>query len=252
MDDNGTRSPLIRLVCEESQDTLLVADEVQGFFVDPLRGESGQVTLAGVPRAPGLPQGSFSDVGLHIINYRGEVIGRYYIGRVWIGTPQASSCEAEVVDLEASFHGYHCPYPKAGTIWRRWASERPIRCGEWHQYSVDYHSSWLHVVQTSWFESGHGIIKHGIGDTLSIDGSNITTVASFYCAIGEAVNGAGGYFGSNLDAFADCLASGQEIRSLTRVIWDNYSVSFRALGEEFIDSIMTILGEFDIEVALHK
>ncbi|MFD0068387.1 barstar family protein [Streptomyces sp. NPDC056690] len=31
---------------------------------------------------------------------------------------------------------------------------------------------------------------------------------SFYCAIGEAINGPGGYFGWNLDALDDCLRGG--------------------------------------------
>jgi hypothetical protein len=30
----------------------------------------------------------------------------------------------------------------------------------------------------------------------------------FWRVIGEAINGTGGYFGSNLDAFADCLSGG--------------------------------------------
>ncbi len=41
-----------------------------------------------------------------------------------------------------------------------------------------------------------------------IDGSAITSPADFYAEIGRAVNGPGGYFGSNLDALADCLRGG--------------------------------------------
>ncbi|MFF2660214.1 barstar family protein [Kitasatospora sp. NPDC058032] len=41
-----------------------------------------------------------------------------------------------------------------------------------------------------------------------LDGTRIGTTDDFWRAIGEAVNGPGGYFGRNLDALADCLGGG--------------------------------------------
>lgn len=41
-----------------------------------------------------------------------------------------------------------------------------------------------------------------------IDGTAIASMPDFYSEIGRAVNGPGGYFGSNLDALADCLRGG--------------------------------------------
>ncbi|MFD0347246.1 barstar family protein [Kitasatospora aburaviensis] len=41
-----------------------------------------------------------------------------------------------------------------------------------------------------------------------LDGSGITDRAAFYTALGSALNGPGGYYGSNLDALADCLHGG--------------------------------------------
>ncbi|WP_327590963.1 barstar family protein [Nonomuraea sp. NBC_00507] len=35
----------------------------------------------------------------------------------------------------------------------------------------------------------------------------MTDEAAFYLAMGEAINGPGGYFGRNLDALDDCLRS---------------------------------------------
>lgn len=42
----------------------------------------------------------------------------------------------------------------------------------------------------------------------TIDGDKTRTLEDFYEAVGEAVNGPGGYFGSNLDALGDCLTGG--------------------------------------------
>lgn len=44
--------------------------------------------------------------------------------------------------------------------------------------------------------------------TYVIDGAEVTGLDRFWQVIGAAVNGPGGYFGSNLDALADCLHGG--------------------------------------------
>lgn len=41
-----------------------------------------------------------------------------------------------------------------------------------------------------------------------LDGTQIRTLEDFWRVVGEAINGPGGYFGRNLDAFNDCLRGG--------------------------------------------
>lgn len=41
-----------------------------------------------------------------------------------------------------------------------------------------------------------------------LNGSDVRTLEEFYVQIGEAINGPNGYFGSNLDAFWECLHGG--------------------------------------------
>ncbi|MFE9724115.1 barstar family protein [Streptomyces sp. NPDC005794] len=70
--------------------------------------------------------------------------------------------------------------------------------------------------------------------TYVIDGSGITGLDGFWDAIGEAVNGPGGYFGRSLDAFADCLGGGfgtPEDGSFV-IEWRDHARSARALGHE--------------------
>lgn len=43
------------------------------------------------------------------------------------------------------------------------------------------------------------------GAVFSIDGADISDLDTFFCALGEAVNGPGGYFGRTLLALEDCL-----------------------------------------------
>lgn len=44
--------------------------------------------------------------------------------------------------------------------------------------------------------------------TYVLDGTRIRTLEDFWRVIGETINGPDGYFGRNLDAFADCLSGG--------------------------------------------
>lgn len=58
-------------------------------------------------------------------------------------------------------------------------------------------------------------------------GRHIVDEDSFYCAIGEAVNGPGGYFGWNLAALDDCLFGGWGATAPFTLHWE-YSAEARA------------------------
>ena len=64
-----------------------------------------------------------------------------------------------------------------------------------------------------------------------IPGERVTSLESFYTLVGEAVNGPGGYFGGNLDAFVDCLRGGFGTPDEGFVIrWQHSEASKKALG----------------------
>ncbi|MER7665088.1 MULTISPECIES: barstar family protein [unclassified Streptomyces] len=68
--------------------------------------------------------------------------------------------------------------------------------------------------------------------TYVIDGAEVTGLDSFWRVIGEAVNGPEGYFGRNLDAFADCLSGGMGTPDDGDYVieWRDHESSRRALG----------------------
>ncbi|MEV7086502.1 barstar family protein [Streptomyces sp. NPDC093085] len=70
--------------------------------------------------------------------------------------------------------------------------------------------------------------------TYVIDGAEVTGLDSFWPVIGAAVNGPGGYFGSNLDALADCLSGGYGTPDDGDFVieWHRHEGSRRALGHE--------------------
>jgi RNAse (barnase) inhibitor barstar len=67
-----------------------------------------------------------------------------------------------------------------------------------------------------------------------VAGAEVTSLESFWRVIGEAVNGPGGYFGRNLDAFADCLSGGFGTPDDDDFVieWRDHERSRRALGRE--------------------
>ncbi|MFH9466470.1 barstar family protein [Streptomyces clavifer] len=67
-----------------------------------------------------------------------------------------------------------------------------------------------------------------------IDGSEVTGLERFWEVVGEAVNGPGGYFGRNLDAFADCLSGGMGTPDDADFVieWRDHAASAGALGHE--------------------
>ncbi|WP_328679017.1 barstar family protein [Streptomyces sp. NBC_00322] len=70
--------------------------------------------------------------------------------------------------------------------------------------------------------------------TYAIDGAEVTDLDAFWRVIGEAVNGPGGYFGRNLDSFADCLSGGMGAPDDGDFVieWHDHERSRTALGRD--------------------
>jgi RNAse (barnase) inhibitor barstar len=65
-----------------------------------------------------------------------------------------------------------------------------------------------------------------------LDGTQISTLEDFWRVIGESINGPGGYFGRNFDAFADCLRGGFGTPEVDDYVieWRDHKVSREYLG----------------------
>ncbi|MEE1791121.1 barstar family protein [Streptomyces sp. BE308] len=67
--------------------------------------------------------------------------------------------------------------------------------------------------------------------TYVLDGTQIRTLEDFWRVIGEAINGPGGYFGRDLDAFSDCLSGGFGTPDDDYAVeWRDHQVSRERLG----------------------
>jgi RNAse (barnase) inhibitor barstar len=243
-------SPLYRFVDDESQQVFLASCDMKGFFVDSPPKESGAIGLIGTSIAPDQVPRLLQNVQLQVMDVHGEVIGTYYIGRVDLRAARASERVSDATDVEAFFFGHSVPYPWAGKFWQLWAAGRPTELGEWRKFPSESHGSWLHVAQAAWFGSGRNATRYNEDSTCEIDGGGLADIAGFYCALGEAVNGPGGYFGSNLDALADCLASSRSNAVQFRLVWQNFAAAQENIGAGVLGSAISVLREFGVEVDL--
>tara|TARA_R110002096_G_scaffold44524_1_gene119676 strand:+ start:46523 stop:47314 length:792 start_codon:yes stop_codon:yes gene_type:complete len=145
--------------------------------------------------------------------------------------------------------------PEAITMAPRWREERASPY-EWRDMPFQEKLGWLHLVR--------GAIGRKHDDVQSskfvLEGSRITDVPSLYLALGEAMNGPRGYYGSGLDALSDCLCGGfgpvppytlifknsEEAKHyLTWEAWQRFSLSLGssvAEGVSLWDELLELLG----------
>lgn len=236
------------VVCEEVGGVLIAAEEVEGFFVDAADKPS-EVTFVGVHEVA-RSRRKVEDAVMTVVNRQREKIGEYFIGRVVLGDAYVEQSGGKANRVTCRFFGDRCDYPEAKKIWLRWATGGAHEKGEWLRWPVNYQGAWLHVVQNSWFATNHRAARYGVEGNIYLDGAQMMTRPGFYCALGEAVNGPGGYFGSNLDAVADCISSPFGEGPPERIIWQNFRTSQEMLGHAFLDSVVKLMREFRIDLAI--
>ncbi|WP_068929365.1 barstar family protein [Planobispora rosea] len=116
--------------------------------------------------------------------------------------------------------------PGAREIWKLWHTGRPARPNLWAGYDRALRHEWSGAAL---FHRGSGRPDRPAGHTFCLDGRFVTDIEGFYCALGEAINGPGGYFGWNLSALDDCLRGGWGAMPPFRLIWHHAEVARRHL-----------------------
>ncbi|MFV2095748.1 barstar family protein [Micromonospora sp. LOL_014] len=144
------------------------------------------------------------------------------------------------VTLDTAFPG---PMPRgARQIWELWRSGRPAEPGRWVGYDRTLRREWTMAALS---HHRHDAADKPAGTAYELDGQNVTDIEGFYCAIGEAVNGAGGYFGSNADALHDCTRGGWGATAPFKLVWRHSAVAQECLSPP------TAAGDPDFGQLLH-
>jgi RNAse (barnase) inhibitor barstar len=77
---------------------------------------------------------------------------------------------------------------------------------EWMRLSPKQRLAWLEVARL--YPRNNPKSQDEQNAHYYLDATNLKDSTSFYCALGEAINGPGGYYGLNMDSLADCLCGG--------------------------------------------
>ncbi|GID97178.1 barstar family protein [Amorphoplanes digitatis] len=106
-------------------------------------------------------------------------------------------------------------------ILEHWYTGRPGEKNLWAGYDRELRHHWAGVALAHRSDAP----DRPAGTTYDLDGLSVTDIEGFYCAIGEAINGPGGYFGWNLDALDDCLAGRFGAVAPFRLVWHDSAVA---------------------------
>jgi RNAse (barnase) inhibitor barstar len=130
---------------------------------------------------------------------------------------RSSSYGADLIDLELGGE-LLTPVPEyARPIWERWFAGPPEALGAWAGLDTRRREAWLELVRERACRRAHR--DRPAGHAYALDGRHITDEPGLYLALGEAVNGPGGYFGGCLDALDDCLGGTFGYTAPATLLW---------------------------------
>ncbi|WUH98530.1 barstar family protein [Spirillospora sp. NBC_00431] len=107
-----------------------------------------------------------------------------------------------------------------------WRDGRPTDRNLWAPYNRTLRHEWSGVALANRRSDAP---DEPAGIMFDLDGRFVTDIEGFYCAIGEAINGPGGYFGWNLGALHDCLCGEFGARTPFRLVWHDSAAARRHL-----------------------
>ncbi|WP_329441442.1 barstar family protein [Streptomyces canus] len=141
--------------------------------------------------------------------------------RAWIPSARGPG----LVDLTLDLWSERPPFA-ADEVWELWTEGRPTEPNRWARCDNEGRQFWLRTA----VNHVHGGQDRPPDTTYHLDGRHITDMAGFFCALGEAVNGPGGYFGWGMDALDDCLTGRWGATPPLSLVWHDSEVARRCLG----------------------
>lgn len=155
-------------------------------------------------------------VALEIRDDRGELLTERLL---WtkVDTWHPSSHGPDLIDLALDAEHF-TPVPEhARPLWEQWLTGPPVTPGTWTRLDTRSRAAWLDLVRDRACRRTHA--DRPSGRSYALDGRHITDEPGLYLALGEAVNGPGGYFGGCLGALDDCLRGNFGYTAPATLLW---------------------------------
>jgi hypothetical protein len=145
----------------------------------------------------------------------------------------------------------------ARPIWDLWYAGRPPERNMWADLDRSLRHEWSGAALSHFRQPDP---DGGTRREFHLDGRFVTDIDGFYCAVGEAVNGPGGYFGWNLDALNDCLRGRWGAEPPFRLVWHDARIAARHLVPGYdhhrradavtMDELLEMFREYGVDVKL--
>lgn len=225
-------------------------------FVDDPQWYPVEFTVGGL--RPEQPLSIGQEIGwcsVEILADAGEPIGFYDVASIELTDlrPRAGG------SVDAAVTGLVSKPPERGVeaIWDRWRAGPPEAANTWAELPPGRREAWLEVAGNyRWRDRLRRGVRQARPGTdlpvLTLDGRYTTDLASVYCAVGEAVNGPGGYYGSNPYALRDCLRGGEPNYFGTPapfiLVWQAFEVALRHADGIGLGAVLGILAEAGVQL----
>lgn len=159
---------------------------------------------------------NLGEVALEVRDDRGEPLAERLLWadiRAW----HPSSRGTDLIDLELDGKSF-TPVPGyARSVWERWFAGPPDTPGAWAGLDTRRREAWLDLVRERGCRRSRR--DRPAGHAYELDGRHVTDAPGLYLALGEAVNGPGGYFGGCLAALDDCLRGAFGYTAPATLLW---------------------------------
>ncbi|MFC0436523.1 barstar family protein [Kutzneria buriramensis] len=132
-----------------------------------------------------------------------------------------------LVDLTVGERAFWSDRPPRAAIpvWDMWFAGGPDTTNLWAPLDTATRTEWV-AAACQMRQPGH---DREPGRTYHLDGRYVTDEPGFHCALGEAINGPGGYFGRCWNGVRDCLGGNFGAQTPFTLIWHDSAVARRFL-----------------------
>lgn len=122
----------------------------------------------------------------------------------------------------------------------------PLALGAWRTLDATGKEAYLDLTRDRWFAHANRAGSDDDeapppGGVYVLDGAHFDDLLGFFCAMGEAVNGPGGYFGLSKMSFDDCLFGGFGLTGPCTLRWRNADRSRRLLTRKLFDELVGMI-----------
>ncbi|WP_025724266.1 barstar family protein [Paenibacillus polymyxa] len=124
------------------------------------------------------------------------------------------------------------PSPVELRLWEFLKGAQSLENNIWQGFSKEERSGWLNVTRIH-SASNHFARLDKRGEVYTLDGEYISDFTTFFIALGEAINGPGGYYGFSLDSISDCLCGGFGTVGPFTIHWENANYFLERFEEEW-------------------